>query len=134
MPKTRIRQLVNLRYNPRKPSTWDVDDDGISPLFFNSNTEKLLIRVNIEERLAKYPFEKSKTMDIDFFKKYLGLVDSKRIYTFKKHKAYSTKKPSSKLNKNVNRVKKLRGKKRYNQIHKERLNYVKKYLQENFSD
>lgn len=131
MSKTRIRQLVNLRYNLRKPSTWDVDDDGVSPLFFNSNTEKLLIRVNIEERLARYPFEKSKTMDIDFFNRYLNLIDSKRIYTFKKHKAYSTKKPSSKLNKNANRIKKSRGKKRYSQIHKERLNYVKKYLQEN---
>ena len=114
MKKLRIRQLVNLRYDPRKTITWDFDDNHKTPLFFNTQTEKTIIRVSIETnhrgRLTGHP------LNLDNW-----LMPKNKPYTFKKQKAYSQK---NILASKIYRQKKIRGKKRKHQIYLDKIAFV----------
>lgn len=120
MNRPRLNALVKLEYNSRKPSVWDYDSKG-NPLFFNTSTEKQLIKSSISSEL-----ETNRHYFLDTY----SLMDKKSYYVYKKKKAYSTAEPTwSKYH--YKRHKKIRGKKRYYNIMNDKIKYTKEWEEDN---
>lgn len=116
MNRPRINTLVKLDYNPREPRVWDTFDDG-TPMFFKPKLEKLLIKSDIANKLGD-----NRPGRGGFFRP----TPSKRYYTFKKTKAYSTKEFNYSTY-SFKRHKKVRGKKRHTSIYEDKLRYAVDY-------
>lgn len=117
MNKPRYLQLINMMYDPSKPIIWD-EEDGIIRLF-NSSTQKYFIKLHIQNDILKIKQHYRRVSLDDLF----DFEANPKPYTFKKKKAYATKKYN---HRHTSRIKKQRGMKRASKLLKKQLAYINK--------
>ena len=117
MNKPRYLQLIKIMYNPSKPIVWD-EEDGVIQLF-NNSTQKYFIRRHIQNDILKIK-QHYRRISLD---ELFNFKTNSKPYTFKKKKAYATKKYN---HRHTSRIKKQRGMKRASKLLKKQLAYINK--------
>ena len=117
MNKPRYRQLINIMYDPSKPIIWDEEDGKIQ--LFNDSTQKYFIKWHIQNDILKIKQRYRRVSLDDLF----NFEAKPKPYTFKKKKAYATKKYN---HRHTSRIKKQRGMKRGSKLLKKQLAYISK--------
>jgi len=116
MNKPRYLQLINIMYDPSKPIIWD-EEGGMIRLFDNS-TQKYFIKLHIQNDILKIKQHYRRVSLDDLF----NFEAKPKPYTFKKKKAYATKKYNRR---HASRIKKQRGMKRASKLLKKQLAYIR---------
>jgi len=104
-------------YNPSKPIVWD-EEGGMIRLFDNS-TQKYFIKLHIQNDILKIKQHYRRVSLDDLF----NFEAKPKPYTFKKKKAYATKKYNRR---HASCIKKQRGMKRKSKLLKKQLAYISK--------
>ena len=117
MNRPRYLQLINIMYDPSKPIIWDEEDGKIQ--LFNDSTQKYFIKWHIQNDILKIKQRYRRVSLDDLF----NFEAKSKSYTFKKKKAYATKKYNRR---HASRIKKQRGMKRKSKLLKKQLAYISK--------